>query len=592
MFNKEAECTLSKSEIEEKVQSLIDQMSLNEKVWLLNGNMDPLANAFRHRNPYNPVPIKTNGLERLDVSPVAFSDGPRGVVMGNATCFPVAMARGASFDRELETRVGDVIGKECRAQGANYFAGVCINLLRHPAWGRAQETYSEDPFHLGEMGVALVESVQAHNVMACLKHYALNNIENSRFFVNIEVDERALHEVYLPHFKKGVDAGAASLMGAYNLYAGDHACESHKLLTEILREQWGFEGFTISDFLFGVRNTKKAIEAGLDIEMPMPVHYQKNLLAAVERGEVDEHVIDTAVRRILSTVMVFENSPDPMTYSADLVAHADHVALAREAAEQSMVLVQNDNDVLPLPRDAKRVLVLGKLADKENTGDHGSSRIFAPYVVTPLQGIKAYLGAGVEVTHLDETESVKAKRLAAEVDCVIIVAGNDFNDEGEFLSPDDVTGLLAPVVQGYRNQGMPFKASMTRLLLKPLLRIFGGGSGNRPPGGDRGILSLKAEQIELINAVATINPNTVVTLVCGSMIMLDDWADEVPAVLYSWYAGMEGGNALARVLFGDVNPSGRLPFTTPSTSEQLAYFSSTDETIQYDLYHGYSLLDK
>ncbi len=388
MFCKENLCKLHPTEIEERSSALLNQMTLKEKVWLLNGNWPMISNGIQYKNYYNPVPIATNGLKHLKISPIKFTDGPRGVVMGKSTCFPVSMARGASFDRALEKRVGDVIGKEARAQGANYFGGVCINLLRHPAWGRSQETYSEDPFHLGEMGKALTESVQAHNVIACLKHYALNNIENSRFFVNVKLDERTLREVYLPHFKKSIDAGAASVMGAYNLYEGDQACESKHLLTEILRDEWGFEGFTISDFIFGVRDTKKAIEAGLDVEMPLPIHYQKNLLKAVKDGKVDEWGVDQAVMRVLKTLMVFENCPEEITYTQDLVTHKDHIALAREVAEKSMVLIKNENAVLPFDKNVNRILVLGKLAGQENTGDHGSSRVYPPYVITPLEGLR------------------------------------------------------------------------------------------------------------------------------------------------------------------------------------------------------------
>ncbi|MBN1877450.1 MAG: glycoside hydrolase family 3 C-terminal domain-containing protein [Anaerolineae bacterium] len=591
MYNKETTCELSRDQIEEKARSLLAQMSLKGKVWMLNGNWDPLWNTIRYRNAYNPVPIKTNGVPGLGISPITFTDGPRGVVMGHATCFPVAMARGASFDRDLERRVGDVIGKEARALGANYFGGVCINLLRHPAWGRAQETYSEDPYHLGEMGAALVEGVQAHNVMACLKHYAVNNIENSRFFVDVKADERTMREVYLPHFKKGVDAGAASVMGAYNLYGGDQACESKTLLTDILRDDWGFEGFTISDFIFGIRDTKKAIEAGLDIEMPMPIHYNRHLLKAVEEERIDEAVIDTAVFRVLRTLLVFENTPDPIVYTRDLVAHPDHIALAKEAAEKSMVLIKNEGNVLPFNKKIKRVLMLGKLAAQENTGDRGSSRIFAPYVITPLAGVKAYFGETVEIIHLEENAIEKAKTLAANVDCVIIVVGNDYNDEGEAVSPGGMEEFMKPVIEGYRNQGMPIKARLMRLGAKLQANRFTAEDGS-VVGGDRESLSLKPEEITMIKAVAGINPNTVVTLVCGSMIMIEDWADNIPAVLYSWYGGMEGGNALSRVLFGDVNPSGRLPFTIPTDTAHLPYFSSTDRTIQYDLYHGYTLLDK
>lgn len=591
MFGKEHECKLTREQICERADALLAEMILKEKVWMLNGNWDPFGNATRYKNSYNPIPIKTNGVPRLGVSPVAFTDGPRGVVMGHSTCFPVSMARGASFDRDLERRVGDVIGKEARAQGANYFAGVCINLLRHPAWGRAQETYSEDPFHLGEMSAELVKSVQAHNVMACLKHYAVNNIENSRFFVDVRADERTMREVYLPHFKKGVDAGAASVMAAYNLYEGDQACESKTLLTDILRDDWGFEGFTISDFIFGVRDTQKAIEAGLDIEMPLPIHYNRHLLQAVQEGRVDEALIDRAVRRILRTLLVFEHSPDPVEYTPDLVAHPDHIALAREVAEKSMVLIKNEGNVLPFDRGVKRVLVLGKLATQENTGDHGSSRILAPYVVTPLAGVKAYLGPDVEVVHLEEGAIEEAKALAGDVDCVIVVAGNDYNDEGEGISPGGMDEFVTPMLEGYRNMGQPLKAWLLKLATKLQPNQFPGADGS-PVGGDRDSLSLKPEQVELVKAVAGVNPNTVVVLVCGSMIMIEDWAESIPAVLYGWYGGMEGGNALARVLFGEVDPSGKLPFTIPADTAHLPYFSSTDKTIRYDLYHGYTLLDR
>jgi beta-glucosidase len=591
MFNKGNVCSLTRGQIESRALDLLAQMTLKEKVWMLNGNWDSLWNMIRYRNAYNPVPIKTNGVPRLGVKPVAFTDGPRGIVMGSSTCFPVAMARGASFDRALERRVGDVIGKEARAQGANFFGGVCINLLRHPAWGRAQETYSEDPYHLGEMGAALVEGVQFHNVMACLKHYAVNNIENSRFFVDVKADARTMHEVYLPHFKRGVEAGAASVMGAYNLYDGDQACESEWLLTEVLREDWGFQGFTISDFLYGVRDTKKAIEAGLDIEMPMPIHYNRRLLEAVENGEIEETVIDAAVLHVLRTQLVFENSPDPIEYTPGLVAHPDHIALAREAAEKSMVLIKNEGSILPFDKQVKRVLVLGKLAAKENTGDHGSSRIFAPYVITPLEGVRAYLADDVEVIHLDESAIEQAKQLAPQVDCVIIVAGNDYHDEGEAISPGGLEEFTKPILEGYKNMGMPLKAQLMKLGIKFQADQFTGDDGGFV-GGDRGSLSLKSAEVAMIKAVAGLNPNIVITLICGSMIMIDDWAEKIPAVIYGWYSGMEGGNALARLLFGDVNPSGKLPFTIPSDTSHLAYFSSTDKTIVYDLYHGYTLLDR
>ena len=182
-----------------------------------------------------------------------FFDGPRGLVSGEATCFPVAMARAASFDTDLEFRVGEAIGKEIRANDGNYFGGVCINLLRHPAGGRAQEGYGEDSYMLGQMGKSLMSGVQKHNVMACIKHYAVNNQENMRFKINVEADERVLREVYLAHFKECIDNDAASVMGAYNRFRGEQCCESSHLLRTVLKDDWGFKGFTISDFIWGIQ---------------------------------------------------------------------------------------------------------------------------------------------------------------------------------------------------------------------------------------------------------------------------------------------------------------------------------------------------
>jgi beta-glucosidase len=590
MFKKE--CRLSDKQVEEKASQILEQMTLKEKVYLLNGNFTVLKNLILYRNVYNPVPIETNGCKRLGVTPVKFTDGPRGIVMGHSTCFPVSMARGASFDRELERKIGDAIGKEARAGGANYYAGVCINLLRHPAWGRAQETYGEDSFHVGEFGKVLTQSVQKHNVMACPKHYALNSIENSRFRVNVNCSERALREVYLPHFKKCIDAGAASIMGAYNKFRGDHACESDYLLNTILRDEWGFEGFTISDFLWGVRNTVKAIEAGLDIEMPMPIYYQKELLQKVKNGDVKEETLDLSALRVIKTILVFDNTPDEMTYTKKLVASKEHIELAREAAEKSMVLIKNEENVLPFSKDVKRVLVVGKLAAKANTGDFGSSRIYAPYVVTQIEGFRNYFDKDVEVVYYDESEIEKAKDEAKRSDCVVIIAGNDAKDEGECLTPDDKSDASTDIVMtGLKNQGNHISAALLRLQAKSD-KMKNAMTDGEPAGGDRSNLSLKQNEIEMIKELGRINNNTCVALIGGSMIMTKEWDEHVPAIMYSWYSGMEGGNALPKILFGDVNPSGKLPFTIPMDEKDLPYFSSSDNEITYDLYHGYTKLDK
>jgi beta-glucosidase len=318
------------------------------------------ASTLLHRHAimlprYNLFTYNSGPNKRLGVPAVRFTDGPRGVSLNHSTCFPVSMSRGAAFDAELEERIGDVIGIEGRSQGANHFGGVCINLLRHPGWGRAQETYGEDQFHLGVMGVALTRGVQRH-IMACAKHYACNSIEESRFFVNVKIDERTLREIYLPHFKKCVDAGVASIMSAYNKVNGHLCGHNEVLLKKILKEDWGFEGFVVSDFLWGVKNTVRAANAGLDIEMPIARFYGRKLKAAVKRGEVPEKNIDDSVLRVLRMKDKFSKVGVPGAYDKSKVACKEHTSLALEAARKGTVLLKNKNAALPLDREKIRPL--------------------------------------------------------------------------------------------------------------------------------------------------------------------------------------------------------------------------------------------
>src|SRR5919106_1949329 len=223
-----------------RARELLDQLTLHEKLHLLSGDAPAFRGLVGLVRNYNETPYVAGAVPRLGITGVRFSDGPRGVVMGHATAFPVPMARGASFDPDLEERIGDAIGVECRALGANLFAGVCVNLLRHPAWGRAQETYGEDPHLLGELGAALVRGTQRH-VMACVKHFACNSIENARFSVDVTIAPRPLHEIYLRHFKRAVEEGVASIMSAYNSVNGEWCGQNYVLLTEILKQQWNFQ---------------------------------------------------------------------------------------------------------------------------------------------------------------------------------------------------------------------------------------------------------------------------------------------------------------------------------------------------------------
>jgi beta-glucosidase len=544
-------------QIARKAAEIVSQLSLEEKVALMGGRTSLLKLAldslvFGH---YNRSPYPAGGNRRLGVPPILFCDGPRGALPDHATCFPVSLARGASFDVDLERRVGEAIGEEVRALEGNFFGGVCMNLLRHPAGGRAQETYGEDPCHVGQMAAALTQGVQSHQVMACIKHFALNNQENTRFKVDVTCDERTLREVYLPHFKDAIDAGAASVMGAYNKFRGEHLCQNSHLLRRILKEEWGFEGFVISDFVYGVRDTAAAANAGLDVEMPDTRYYGKRLVKAVENGEVPESVVDEAALRIVRTVLRFSEAAGPQSnYPATLVASREHIALAREAAEKSMVLLKNEASTLPFDKDSvKKIALLGELGNAANIGDHGSSRVHPPYVVTPLDGLKKLLEPQIRVFYNDGRNLNEARGFASEADAVVLVVGYTHKDEGEFI---ETPGGLFNV------------------------------------GGDRDILGLHAKDVALIQAVAPENKKLAVVVIGGSAVLMEEWKAMAPAILHAFYPGMEGGTALARILFGETNPGGALPFTIPTDARHLPEFDKHAEHVEYDAYHGYTRLEK
>jgi beta-glucosidase len=540
---------MTEEEINSIVSKALSTMTLKEKVAAMSGNNFYLLMLKDLKFGVRAYP--GGGVPRLNMPPFYFTDGPRGVIIPGSTCFPVSMARGASWDVLLEEKVGEIIGKEARAQGANLFGGVCINLLRHPAWGRAQETYGEDSFHIGEFGAALVRGVQKHNVMATVKHFALNSIEFSRFKVNIQVNERTLREVYLPHFKKCVEEGCATVMSAYNKVRGEYCGHNSYLLRDVLKGEWNFEGFVHSDWMYGLKDTIKGIRGGLDVEMPRAKYYGRKLRRAVKKGKVPQELLDDAVGRILHTVLKFTTKEDPQTYTLDLIGCSDHTLLAREVAEKSMVLLKNQDDNLPFSTEEISTLaIIGALANMKNTGDHGSSHVRQTNIITPLQGIKDHVKDKVEVIYNEGTDIDVAQQIAQSVDSVIIVVGYTYKDEGEYIPR---------MSRGY---------------------------------GDRINLGLKESEIQLINAVLKVNKKCVVVLVGGSAILMEKWKEKVPSILIAWYSGMEGGHALADIIFGKVNPSGKLPFTIPKDPAHLPYFNIKDDEIEYDYYHGYTLFEK
>lgn len=540
--------TLDDDRVEREASALFARMSAAQKRHEIRG--------------WQPAPIEdlyyAGGDESLGLAPWKMVDGPRGARAGVATAFPVAIGRGASFDVDLERRVGRAIGLEVAARGGNVLLAPTINLLRHPGWGRAQETYSEDPFHMGALAVSFVSGAQNH-VLTSPKHFALNNLENQRFALTAEVDARALHEVYLPHFKRCVVEGrAASVMSAYNKVNGVYCGEHPELLTQILREDWGFQGFVESDWFLGTRSTGPALQAGLDIEMPTGFRFADDAIAeAVEAGALAQEDVDRAAFRSVRQKVAWQLTSDRVAGKArpdeSVVECPEHLALAREAAEKAIVLLKNEGALLPLPRRADtRIAVVGDLADRVNLGDRGSSMVTSSAVVTPRQGIEASAGEATVEWFASEDD---LSRLA-EFDVAVVVAGLTYLDEGEFI----------PVAQ-QETEG------------KDLAR-----------GGDRAGLALPPVQRELIRRVSDRAARTVVVLQGGSAIVVRDWVDRVEGLVMAWYGGCEGGSALARVLFGEVSPSGRLPVSFPRDMDDLMPWDVTSLRVEHDLLHGYRWL--
>ncbi|MFX1522575.1 MAG: beta-glucosidase [Promethearchaeota archaeon] len=540
---------MSIEEIDEFVKYALEEMTLEEKVYSMTGH-DFFKYTIKDLK-FGARAYPGGGVKRLGIPPFLFTDGPRGVIITGSTCFPVSMARGASWDVELEKKVGDVIGKEVRAHEANLFGGVCINLLRHPSWGRSQETYGEDPFHIGQFGAALVRGVQKHNVMATIKHFVANSIENSRFKVNVIMDERTLREVYLPHYKYCIKEGCATVMSAYNKFRGEYCGHNKYLLRDILKDEWGFQGFIHSDWFRGLRRTLGGILGGLDVEMPRSKYYGDGLISKVENKQISIDLINDAVRRIIRTVLIFTTKEDSQEYDSDLIACDEHRQLALNVAEKSMVLLKNNSNFLPLNlKEINTLAVIGRLADFKNTGDRGSSNVNQENIVTPLKGFQNYAKDRIEIAYDKGKDLEKAQKLAQRADAVIITVGYTYKDEGEY--PE---------------------------------RVLRGG-------GDRTNLSLKSKDIDLIRTISKVNQNCVVVLIGGGAIIMEEWKDNVPAILMAWYSGMEGGNALANIIFGDVNPSGKLPFSIPENLDHLPFFDKDADEIEYGYYHGYTLLDR
>ncbi len=557
-------------------ENLLSNMTLEEKIDQMYGekmykSIPKFFGSFILKQRFPHIYVGRN--ERLNIPPWVLSDGPRGArvldkKINAVTTFPVAMARAASWNTSLEYQVHDVISKEMRANNTNYAATPCINLLRHPGWGRAQETYGEDPWLLGEFGVAAVKGIEKNNVMACPKHFALNSIENSRWVIDVSINERALREVYLPHFKKVIQKGKpASIMSAYNKVRGNYSGSNKELLINILRDDWGFKGFVSTDWMYGIYDGIEAINAGLNVEMPWQDEYSYDVIRdGLNNNKIEISQIDNLVLSTLKTRLKYAFSYDSIEYSKKLILDTSHINLAKTVAEESMVLIKNKN-ILPFKiYDNMKVGVIGKIANLENTGDMGSSNSNSPYVVTPFQGITNFFNnSNVDVIYDNGKNLKETKKIAEKLDQIILVVGYTYEDEGEYVM----------------SRGQMLKSAEAKELV-----------GIKGIGGDRLSLRLNNDDENLIKTLSKINENIVVVYVGGSGINMNNWIDDIPAVLFSWYSGMEGGNALANILYGKANPSGKLPFSIAKNDSDYPYFNPYTDTITYGYYHGYTLFEK
>jgi beta-glucosidase len=555
------------------------RLSDHELLWLLDGDAPMLRGLRDMGRRYNQTPYVAGRIERLGIPGIRFTDGPRGVVVGSSTAFPVSIARAASWDPALERRVGAVIGAEARAQGANLIAAVCVNLPPFPGWGRTQECYGEEPVLIGAMGAALTEGLQPW-VMACVKHYAVNSMEEARFVLDVEVGEGVLREVYLPHFRTVVEAGVDCVMSAYNSVNGQWAGDSHHLLTEILRDDWGFRGFVMTDFVWGLRDPVGSVAAGQDLEMPLRQQRARTLPRAARDGRLRREDVERAATRLLATQLRYAARAEPAP-SPGVVACDEHRALARETAARGAVLLRNatvdGGPVLPLSAGAlENVAVLGRLADQENLGDHGSSLVHPPAVASVLDGLRERLGPRVRQVAADDVESART------ADAAVVVVGLGPHDEGEALAAMDADAIR---VFGGITRLRPVAGALSRMMAAASRRAG-------IVGGDRRDLRLPAEDVALIRAVTAVNPRTVVVVIGGGTIVVDPWDAAAGAVLLAWYPGMEGGRAIAGVLLGDAEPGGRLPVAIPRRATDLPTVDWRARRVTYPRWWGQRALDR
>jgi beta-glucosidase len=481
------------------------------------------------------------------------------------------------------------MGKEMRIFGGNLFGGICVNLARHPGWGRSQESYGEDPLLLGAFGAALTLGAR-ENGMVCVKHYALNSMEDARFDVDVQVKEGTMHECYLPHFKRCLEEGGAeSLMSSYNLVNGEYMGQNKEMLDGVVRKIWGKEEtFIVSDFVFGLRDGIKSVQAGLDVEYPTRSMRHMKVKKALHHKKIDWTSIERSGIRLIAAQLRFYSrlqSPEPGIEEAGCEAHRE---LSRQAATEGMILLKNvttpafpNEPILPLSATkCHRLMIIGELADSRQTGDFGSSAIKRdPEMITPLAGLRAR--KNTHIVYSDGKDLPSALELARSADVVFCMLGYTGLEEGECLTPADpkIMGHCIPGLYGFG------------------ARYFGGiGKLVVSGGGDRRSLSLPEKQEKLLKALSeAVGDRLILGIESGGPVLIPSTIREkCAAILLTGYGGCRFGTALRQVLFNEYNaePSGRLPFTIAENTKDYPELDFDSKKVIYDRYWGYRFLAK
>ncbi|MBR6183413.1 MAG: glycoside hydrolase family 3 C-terminal domain-containing protein [Bacteroidales bacterium] len=529
---------------DKKIDAIIAQMTLEEKVNMLHSKTN----------------MSSAGVERLGIADIRYADGPFGIreegvpngfqsagwTLDSATFFPTGSALAATWSEELAYAYGKGMGIEARLRGKDVILGPAVNIQRLPVGGRTYEYLSEDPILSAALALRYTEGVQDQGTAVCIKHFAVNNQETNRASVDAQVDERTLREIYLKPFERAVvEGGAMSVMPAYNKVNGDYCSENEHLLNEILRGEWGFKGMTVSDW-GGTHSTMGAMLHGLNVQMTGDNYLGKPVIDSIATGALTEALVDEKVRQILRVRFAVEAVPEDVA-NTKMTSQPECQQIAKAVAEKSIVLLKNEGAVLPLQAGVKKIAVIGQNAVlKTQSGGMGAG-VKALYEVTPLEGIRKRAGAGVEVLYAPGYKNFPGRRWGPPA------ASKDPLEASAIDEPAD-PALLAEAV---------------RLAQEADVVIFFGGTNKNieTEGSDRKNIDLPAGQNEVVKALYAANKNLVTVLVSGGPTDLRELEPVSPAIVQGWWNGTEGGTALAEVLFGDIAPSGKLPFTFPAKLE-------------------------